>query len=52
MNQEHITVLLEALIDKYTMRSKAHKKLTNFFIEMILDSSLKDVDRMNEESRM
>ena len=28
----HVRCMVEALTDKYTMRSKAHKKLTKYFI--------------------
>ena len=32
----HVKCLVEALTDKYTMRSKAHKRLTKYFIQKIV----------------
>jgi hypothetical protein len=33
--------MIEALTDKYTMRSKAHKRLTKYFIQrVVLEESL------------
>jgi hypothetical protein len=32
LNTEHIKVIIEALTHKYTMRSKAHKKILNYFL--------------------
>ena len=32
LKRRHIRCLIEALTDKYTMRSKAHKRLSKFFI--------------------
>ena len=52
MNSEHISGLFEALIDKYTMRSKAHKKLTSFFIDTVLEASLSDIEQLNAENRI
>ncbi len=28
LSEKHIELMVDALIDRYTMRSKAHKKLT------------------------
>ncbi len=41
LNADHTVEILEALTDKYTMRSKAHKRLTNSFIQIVLQNSLK-----------
>jgi hypothetical protein len=36
--------MLDALTDKYTMRSKAHKRLTKFVLQnVIIDESLKQI---------
>ncbi|CDW83869.1 UNKNOWN [Stylonychia lemnae] len=37
----HIRGVIDALTDKYTMRSKAHKRLQSYFIQMILEISCK-----------
>ena len=37
LKQEHIQSIIEALIDKYTMRSKAHKRLQNYFVNLVLE---------------
>ena len=29
LTQEHVTEILEAMVHKYTMRSKAHKRLSD-----------------------
>lgn len=40
LNAEHIKVIIEALTHKYTMRSKAHKKILNYFLSVwILEKS-------------
>ena len=36
----HITDVVEALCDKYTMRSKAHKRLMAHFIKIIIDQRM------------
>jgi hypothetical protein len=37
----HVRCMIEALTDKYTMRSKAHKRLTKYFIQrVVLEESL------------
>ena len=41
LNQEHIQTILEALIHKYTMRSQAHKRLVQTFMQVwVLDQSV------------
>jgi len=40
---EHMSELTEALIDKYTMRSQAHKRLTQAFLGLILSDSEKQM---------
>ena len=42
LNQDHIMHVLNALIDKYTMRSQAHKRLCTFFIDTVLKRSAKE----------
>ena len=33
---EHIACVIEALTDKFTMRSKAHKRLTKYFLQKVI----------------
>ena len=33
LSQQHVTEILKALVHKYTMRSKAHKRLTDQFLQ-------------------
>lgn len=41
LSQHHIRLILEALVHKYTMRSKAHKRLSDSFLQTwILNHSL------------
>ena len=41
LSQKHIREILEALVHKYTMRSKAHKRLSDSFLQnWILNHSL------------
>lgn len=41
---------MEALTDKYTMRSKAHKRLTKYFIQrVLLEESMSIVMREEQE---
>jgi hypothetical protein len=38
----HIECMVEALTDKYTMRSKAHKRLTKFMLtKFVIEESMK-----------
>ncbi len=52
LNAEHTAEILEALIDKYTMRSKAHRRLTNAFIEVVIESSLKQLQAAEDFSEL
>jgi len=41
MREAHIGCMVEALTDKFTMRSKAHKRLTKYFLSrVVLEESL------------
>jgi len=48
--KQHVRCLVEALTDKYTMRSKAHKRLTKYFIQrVVLEESMSIVMREEQE---
>mmetsp|Transcript_23110 Transcript_23110/g.22525 ORF Transcript_23110/g.22525 Transcript_23110/m.22525 type:complete len:111 (-) Transcript_23110:609-941(-) len=53
LTKDHIKCLVEALIDRYTMRSKAHKKLISEFIRIVLDLSQQEVaKKLMEEAHL
>jgi len=49
LNQKHIKEILEALVHKYTMRSKAHKRLSDQFLQKwILNQSLAHFEELKK----
>lgn len=52
LTSEHYINLIEALVDKYTMRSKAYKTLYKKFLLLIIEQSQKKFDKVVNEDKI
>lgn len=51
LKKNHIETIIDALIDKYTMRSKSHKRLMQSFFDTIISQSLLQLEHEEEQNQ-
>ena len=52
MNPQHIETIINSLVDKYTMRSKAYKNVTKNFLLTTIEMSQSKLNKLNSEPKI